>query len=130
MTLTDDEVSRRARRLAGSLEPVIGQVYFSPECHREYEALGFGASPAEFGGVAMPDGVAYFTSRGSALGQAPGELVASAFAVFNPAVVAPCVAVRLDAHRRPHHRRRTSAGRDRAADPHPRRGARGSGTRA
>jgi hypothetical protein len=92
MALTDDEVSRRARRLAAALEPVVGQVYFSPECHRAYEALGFGASPAEFGGVAMPDGIAYFTSRGSALGQAPGELVAAAFAVFNPAVVAPCVA--------------------------------------
>jgi hypothetical protein len=91
-TLTDDEVSRRARRLAAALEPVIGQVYFSPECHRAYEALGFSPSPGERGGVAMPDGIAYFTSRGSALGQAPGELVASAFAVFNPAVVVPCVA--------------------------------------
>ena len=70
MTLTDDEVSSRARRLAAALEPVIGQVYFSPECHQEYEALGFGASPAEFGGVAMPDGIAYFTSRG--LGPRPG----------------------------------------------------------
>ena len=89
--LTDGEVSRRARSLAGALEPVIGQVYFSPECHRAYEALGFAGSPVERGGVQMPDGVAYFTSRGSALGQAPGELVASAFAVFNPAVVAICV---------------------------------------
>ncbi|HVN51279.1 MAG TPA: hypothetical protein VMT43_07595 [Acidimicrobiales bacterium] len=86
-----DELGRRARRLAAALEPVIGQVYFSPECHRAYEALGFSPSPGESGGVAMPDGVAYFTSRGSALGQAPGELVASAFAVFNPAVVVPCV---------------------------------------
>jgi hypothetical protein len=91
-TLSDDEVSRRARRLAAALEPVIGQVYFSPECHRAYEALGFSPSPGERGGVAMPDGIAYFTSRGSALGRAPGELVASAFAVFNPAVVVPCVA--------------------------------------
>jgi hypothetical protein len=89
--LTDDEVSRRARRLAGALEPVIGQVYFSPECHQAYERLGFAGSPVERGGVQMPDGVAYFTSRGSALGQAPGELVASAFAVFNPAVVTICV---------------------------------------
>ena len=90
-TISEDDVRIRARRLAAALEPVIGQVYFSPECHRAYEALGFGASPVTHGGVAMPDGVAYFTSRGSALGQAPGELVASAFAVFNPAVVAPCV---------------------------------------
>jgi hypothetical protein len=88
---SDEEVSRTARRLAGALEPVIGQVYFSPECHQEYEALGFGASPGRRDGVAMPDGIAYFTSRGSALGQVPGELVAATFGVFNPAVVVPCV---------------------------------------
>jgi hypothetical protein len=90
--LSDAQLRDRARRLAGALEPVIGQVYFSPECHAEYEALGFGASPGQVGGVAMPDGVAYFTSRGSALGQASGPLVAAAFGVFNPAVVTPCVA--------------------------------------
>ena len=89
--IDDAELSRRARRLAAANEPVVGQVYFSPECHREYEALGFGASPATAGGVALPDGPAYFTSRGSALGQVSGELVAAAFAVFNPAVVVPCV---------------------------------------
>lgn len=87
----DDEIIHAARRLANALEPVIGQVYFSPECHTEYEALGFSASPGTTGGVALPDGPAYFTSRGSALGQVSGELVASAFAVFNPAVVIPCV---------------------------------------
>lgn len=85
------ELGRRARRLAAANEPVIGQVYFSPECHREYEALGFRASPGTTGGVALPDGPAYFTSRGSALGQVSGELIASAFAVFNPAVVVRCV---------------------------------------
>ena len=89
--LNDEQLQERARRLAAALEPVVGQVYFSPECHREYESLGFGPSPIESRGVAMPDGVAYFTSRGAALGQAPGELVASAFAVFNPAVVVPAV---------------------------------------
>ncbi len=80
-----------ARRLAGALEPVVGQVYFSPECHAAYAALGFDASPAEVGGVAMPDGPAYFTSRGSVMGQVPGQVVAAAFGVFNPAVVVPCV---------------------------------------
>ena len=80
-----------SRRLAASLEAVAGQVYFSPECHAAYQALGFGGSPGEFSGVAMPDGAAYFCSRGSLLGQVPGELVASAFGVFNPAVVAPAV---------------------------------------
>jgi hypothetical protein len=81
-----------ARALAAALEPVTGQVYFSPECHSGYEALGFGPSPAMMGDVALPDGAAYFCSRGSVMGQVPGELVAAAFGVFNPAVVVPAVA--------------------------------------
>jgi hypothetical protein len=80
-----------ARRLAAALEPVVGQVYFSPECHAGYVALGFNPSSGLAGQVALPDGPAYFTSRGSVMGQVPGELVAAAFAVFNPAVVVPAV---------------------------------------
>ena len=89
--MRDDEVSTRARALGGAIEPVAGQVYFSPECHSRYEALGFGPSPGLAGGVALPDGPAYFCSRGSILGQVPGEVIASAFAVFNPAAVVPAV---------------------------------------
>jgi hypothetical protein len=87
------DLSQKARRLAAALEPFAGQVYFSPEAHAEYVALGFNPSPAAIGdpGVAMPDGPAYFTSRGSVMGQVPGELIASAFAVFNPAAVVPSV---------------------------------------
>lgn len=81
-----------ARALAKVIEPVVGQVFFAPECHARYAALGFGSSPGSTrDGVALPDGPAYFTSRGSALGQAPGELVAAAFGVFNPEVVVPAV---------------------------------------
>ena len=81
-----------ARTLAGALEPFAGQVYFSPECHAGYEKLGFGASPGTTAnGVAIPDGPAYFTSRGSAMGQVPGEVVAAAFAVFDPLAVVPAV---------------------------------------
>lgn len=83
--------SAPSRALSNAIEPFAGQVYFSPECHRGYAALGFGASPATTGGVEMPDGPAYFCSRGSALGQAPGEVIAATFAVFNPAVVVPAV---------------------------------------
>ncbi len=87
-----DEVRDGARLLARVIEPVVGQVYFSPECHERYEALGFNASPTTTsGGVALPDGPAYFTSRGSCLGQAPGELVAATFGVFNVEVVVPAV---------------------------------------
>jgi hypothetical protein len=88
----DATFRRRARTLAATLEPVIGQVFFSPECHAAYEKLGFNPSPASFGnGVAAPDGPAYFTSRGSLLGQVEPEVVASAFGVFKPAVVVPSV---------------------------------------
>ncbi|MEP2373626.1 MAG: hypothetical protein ABJ314_05240 [Ilumatobacter sp.] len=79
------------RRLGGALEPVIGQVFFSPEAHSAYAALGFADSARDADGVALPDGPAYFTSRGSLLGQVRGEVVASAFAVFNPAAVVPSV---------------------------------------
>ncbi|MGH3636341.1 SCO6745 family protein [Mycobacterium sp.] len=81
-----------ARALALAIEPFAGQVYFSPECHQSYAALGFGPSPAKTGEVEMPDGPAYFCSRGSVMGQVPGEVIAAAFAVFNPAVVVPAVA--------------------------------------
>lgn len=92
-TAATDEVRDGARLLARLIEPLTGQVYFAPECHERYAALGFNPSPASTaGGVALPDGPAYFTSRGSALGQAPGELVAAAFGVFNAEVVVPAVA--------------------------------------
>ena len=75
-----------------ALEPVAGQVYFSPECHAAYAALGFSPSPGSLpNGVQFPDGAAYFTSRGSVMGQVPGEVVAAAFAVFNPDAVVPGV---------------------------------------
>jgi len=83
--------SRLARRLGSVLEPVVGQVYFSPECHRNYVALGFDASPGDANGVALPDGPAYVASRGSLLGQVPGEVIAAAFGVFSAAVVVPWV---------------------------------------
>ena len=41
------ELSAKARALGGALEPVIGQVYFSPECHANYVALGFQPSPGD-----------------------------------------------------------------------------------
>lgn len=88
---TNATFSKSARALAAALEPVAGQVYFAPECHDEYVVLGFAASPGRAGGVALPDGPAYFCSRGSVLGQVPGEVVAAAFAVFNPSVVVPAV---------------------------------------
>ena len=89
--MTNGGRSGAARTLAAAIEPVAAQVYFSPECHARYEALGFDPSPRQAGDVALPDGPAYFCSRGSLLGQVPGEVVAAAFAVFNPAAVVPAV---------------------------------------
>jgi hypothetical protein len=87
MTLDDAQLTTRARTLAALLEPLIGQVYFAPEAHANYVGLGFAPSPGELGGVAMPDGPAYFTSRGSLLGQVQPEVVAAAFGVFKPEIV-------------------------------------------
>jgi len=78
---------RRSRSLAAALEPVIGQVFFSPECHAAYNKLGFAPSPGRMGLVALPDGPAYFTSRGSLLGQVRPGVVAAAFGVFKPELV-------------------------------------------
>ena len=88
-----DTLSALARKLGSVLEPLTGQVYFSPECHANYVRLGFDDSPTKVKGVAMPDGPAYFTSRGSVMGQVAGEVIAAAFAVFNPEVVVPCVSL-------------------------------------
>ncbi len=85
------QLSALARQLGSVLEPLTGQVYFSPECHTNYAGLGFSPSPGDSGGVALPDGPAYFTSRGSVMGQVPGEVVAAAFGVFNPEAVVPAV---------------------------------------
>ncbi len=85
----DKHLEPRTRLLAAAVEPVAAQVYFAGECHHAYEKLGFSPSPGELdNGVQLPDGPAYFTSRGSVMGQVPGEVVASAFAVFNPETVA------------------------------------------
>jgi hypothetical protein len=78
---------RRSRSLAAALEPVVGQVFFSPECHAAYAELGFAPSPGRLGLVALPDGPAYFTSRGSLLGQVRPAVVTAAFGVFKPEVV-------------------------------------------
>ena len=84
-------LSTRSRNLGALLEPIAGQVYFSPECHANYQALGFAGSRGEQDGVAMPDRAAYFTSRGSVMGQVSGQVVTATFAVFNPEVVISAV---------------------------------------
>ena len=45
MPVPTDRTSTPARRFA-AIEPFAGQVYFSPECHERYAALGFSRAPA------------------------------------------------------------------------------------
>jgi Helix-turn-helix family len=95
------EESARSRALAVALEPVVGSVYFAPEAHAEYASLGFGPgagrvegdawAESHWGRVQLPDGVAYFASRGGVLGEVRGEVVAAAFGVFNPAIVVAAI---------------------------------------
>jgi hypothetical protein len=85
------EFRERARRLRNAVEPVAAGVYFAPEAHAAYAALGFEPSPVAQGGVARPELKSYFTSRGACMGQVPGEVVAAAFGCFNPRAVVPAV---------------------------------------
>jgi hypothetical protein len=85
------EFNENARRLRNAVEPVAAGVYFAPEAHEAYAALGFAGSPVTQGGVARPDLKAYFTSRGACMGQVAGDVVAAAFGCFNPKVAAPAV---------------------------------------
>jgi hypothetical protein len=68
-----------SRRLRDALEPIAANVYFAGEAIDRYAELGLGYVPG------------YFCSRGACMGQVPGEVVAAAFAVFNPDVVVPAV---------------------------------------
>ena len=74
------------------MEPVAAGVYFAPEAHASYSALGFDGSPVRQDGVARPELKSYFISRGACMGKVPGEVVAAAFGCFNPKVVVSAVA--------------------------------------
>ena len=73
------ELSRAARALRNVTEPLAAGVYFAPEAHDGYTAVGLNY----FEG--------YFCSRSACLGAAPWGVVAAAFAAFKPAVVQTAV---------------------------------------
>ncbi len=73
-------MDQRTRTLRNVCEPIGANVYFAPEAHQRYTALGLGAY-----------GPAYFCSRGASLGKPSGLVVTSAFGVFSPAIVVPSV---------------------------------------
>lgn len=70
------DFQEKARRLRNAVEPVAAGVYFAPEAHSAYAALGFQGSPITQDGVARPDMTAYSTSRrrvhGSGIGGGSG----------------------------------------------------------
>src|SRR4051794_35323946 len=90
--VTANDFREQARRLRNALEPVAAAVYFAPEAHAAYQALGFDGSSVAQDGVARPELKSYFTSRGACMGRVTGEVVAAAFGCFNPLVVVPSLA--------------------------------------
>lgn len=73
------------------LEPVASCVYFAPEVHAAFQAIGFGPGIGDEGCVTAPDLPAYYCSRAGCMGQVPGEVVVAAFGVFNPDLIVPAV---------------------------------------
>jgi hypothetical protein len=72
-------MDQRTRDLRNVCEPIGANVYFAPEAHRRYTALGLNGASG------------YFCSRGASLGRPSGMVVTAAFGVFSPAVVVPSV---------------------------------------
>lgn len=91
-----DEKGIRTRVLSACMEAVVASIYFSPEGHEAFHALGFGPTGGRVSGewaekhwgtALMPDYPAYICSRGAHLGTPPGEVVAATFGIFQPAMV-------------------------------------------
>lgn len=72
-------MEERTRALRNVCEPIGANVYFAPEAHQRYTALGLNGASG------------YFCSRSASMGVLSGLAVASAFGVFNPATVVPAV---------------------------------------
>jgi hypothetical protein len=69
------DLGTTSRRLRDLVEPIAAGIYFAPEAHERYEALGLDF----FRG--------YFCSRGACLGTAPWTVICAAFGVFKPEIV-------------------------------------------
>lgn len=89
MSSPNDIDPLQIRRLRDVIEPLAGCVYFAPETHQAFVAIGFGPPNPGFRGVDAPNQEAYFVSRGGCLGHVPGEVITAAFGVFAPDVVVP-----------------------------------------
>lgn len=85
------DVSARARRLRAAVEPIAGIVYFAPEIHAEFEALGFGPGVGGDGFLTLAEVSGYYCSRAGCMGEVPGQVAVAAFGVFNPKLMIPAV---------------------------------------
>jgi hypothetical protein len=83
--------SQQVRRLRNTIEPLASNVYFAPEVHAAFEAIGFGPGVTADGCLVIADLSAYYCSRAGCMGQVPGEVVVAAFGVFNPDLIIPHV---------------------------------------
>jgi hypothetical protein len=72
-------MDERTRVLRNVCEPIGANVYFAPEAQERYRALGLDYMTG------------YFCSRSASMGVLAGMTVASAFGVFNPAIVSAAV---------------------------------------
>ena len=86
-----DDVSARAQRLRFAVEPIAGIIYFAPEVHAEFEALGFGPGVGGEGYLTLAEVSGYYCSRAGCMGRVPGEVAVAAFGVFSPALMIPAV---------------------------------------
>jgi hypothetical protein len=77
--VTDEQLRSISRRLRDLVEPIAANVYFAQEAQAGYAELGLGYIPG------------YFCSRSACMGLVSGELVVSAFGVFNPDIVLPAI---------------------------------------
>jgi hypothetical protein len=68
----DPMIARKTWRTA---EPIHGMIYFAPQAHERYRALGLSRR------------MGYFASRGAALGPVPAEIIVATFFNFYPGLV-------------------------------------------
>ncbi|MFN0092521.1 MAG: SCO6745 family protein [Acidimicrobiales bacterium] len=71
-----------ARVLRNVAEPLAASVFFAPEAHAEYEALGFPHPVDERNGVRMLDWGVYYATRAACMGAVAGEVATAVFGVF------------------------------------------------
>ena len=118
------DFTEKARRLRNAVEPVAAGVYFAPEAHAAYEALGFDGSPASAGRRRPPGAEVVLHQPRRVHGPGAGRGRGGRVRVLQPQGRG-AGGRRWLADRRPRRDpRRPRAGRDRDAAAGPRRAAR------